>query len=227
MFGNTISMMEKSMDYLWKKQEVTANNIANVDTPGYRRKRVNFEETFRRKLEATALTGKNEDVRQAIQRRAHNESRWERRQCRCGIYGTYKNSTAVSVFDTVVERRYRQIPVSDQRTVGEVSMDELFIQPIQVKTMESGIESISANGGQVSGKGGAETFKSVFREAIDNVTSTENDLVNKQYLLATGQLEDAHSVMVASSQAQLAVDMLVSLRNKAMESYNELMRISL
>lgn len=138
-----------------------------------------------------------------------------------------KNSTAVSVFDTVVERRYRQIPVSDQRTVGEVSMDELFIQPIQVKTMESGIESISANGGQVSGKGGAETFKSVFREAIDNVTSTENDLVNKQYLLATGQLEDAHSVMVASSQAQLAVDMLVSLRNKAMESYNELMRISL
>ena len=93
-------------------------------------------------------------------------------------------------------------------------MDELFIQPIQVKTMESG-------------KGGAETFKSAFREAIDNVTSTENDLVNKQYLLATGQLEDAHSVMVASSQAQLAVDMLVSLRNKAMESYNELMRISL
>lgn len=106
-------------------------------------------------------------------------------------------------------------------------MDELFIQPIQVKTMESGIESISVNGGQVSGKGGAETFKSVFREAIDNVTSTENDLVNKQYLLATGQLEDAHSVMVTSSQAQLAVDMLVSLRNKAMESYNELMRISL
>ena len=66
-------------------------------------------------------------------------------------------------------------------------MDELFIQPIQVKTMESGIESISANGGQVSGKGGAETFKSAFREAIDNVTSTENDLVNKQYLLATGR----------------------------------------
>ncbi len=125
MFGNTISMMEKSMDYLWKKQEVTANNIANVDTPGYRRKRVNFEETFRRKLEAAALTGK---MRMYVRRfkvqklccgrRAHNESRWERRQCRCGIYGTYKNSTAVSVFDTVVERRYRQIPVSDQRTVG-------------------------------------------------------------------------------------------------------------
>lgn len=67
MFGNTISMMEKSMDYLWKKQEVTAHNIANIDTPGYRKKYVAFEETFRQKLRAAALTGKNEDVRQAIQ----------------------------------------------------------------------------------------------------------------------------------------------------------------
>ena len=32
MFGNTIAMMNKSMDYLWKKQEIIADNIANVDT---------------------------------------------------------------------------------------------------------------------------------------------------------------------------------------------------
>ncbi|HIX28134.1 MAG TPA: flagellar basal body rod protein FlgB [Candidatus Blautia stercoravium] len=66
MFGNTIAMMDKSLDYLWKKQEVTANNIANVDTPGYKKKSVNFEDTFRRKLESAAATGKNEDVQQSI-----------------------------------------------------------------------------------------------------------------------------------------------------------------
>ncbi|HCR83117.1 MAG TPA: flagellar hook-basal body complex protein FliE, partial [Lachnospiraceae bacterium] len=32
---------------------------------------------------------------------------------------------------------------------------------------------------------------------------------------------------IAASEAQLSVDMLVQLRNKAIESYNELMRISL
>lgn len=106
-------------------------------------------------------------------------------------------------------------------------MKEMFIQPIQIRSMGKGIEDIFDGTKQVSGKGGAETFKSVFQEAIDQVNSTEKDLVNKQYLLATGQLEDAHSVIAASSQAQLAVDMLVSLRNKAMESYNELLRISL
>ncbi|MFR1871809.1 MAG: flagellar hook-basal body complex protein FliE [Coprococcus sp.] len=32
---------------------------------------------------------------------------------------------------------------------------------------------------------------------------------------------------MAASQAQVAVDMLVQLRNKALDSYNELMRLSL
>ena len=36
------------------------------------------------------------------------------------------------------------------------------------------------------------------------MTSTENDLVNKQYLLATGQLEDAHSVMGSVSAGTTA-----------------------
>ena len=70
-------------------------------------------------------------------------------------------------------------------------------------------------------------FKGIFEEAVQNVKSTEQELTNQQYLLATGQVEDAHTVMIAASQAQVAVDMLVQLRNKALDSYNELMRISL
>lgn len=67
MFGNTIAMMGRSLDYLWKKQEVTSNNIANVDTPGYKKKNVEFEALFRRKLATAAETGKRDDVRRAIQ----------------------------------------------------------------------------------------------------------------------------------------------------------------
>lgn len=67
MFGNTITMMGRSLDYLWKKQEITLDNIANIDTPGYKRKSVEFEDLFRRKLTTAAQTGKREDVRQAIQ----------------------------------------------------------------------------------------------------------------------------------------------------------------
>ena len=64
--GNPISMAQKSLDYLWKKQEVTANNLANVDTPGYKKKTVSFEDTFRRKMEAAVSAGDPDQVRQAI-----------------------------------------------------------------------------------------------------------------------------------------------------------------
>lgn len=76
---------------------------------------------------------------------------------------------------------------------------------------------------------GKETsaFQEIFNETVQNVKDTEKELTNQQYLLATGQIEDAHTVMIAASQAQVAVDMLVQLRNKALESYNELMRINL
>ncbi len=66
MFGNAIEMMGRSLDYLWKKQEITSNNISNIDTPGYKRKRVEFEDLFRRKLATAAQTGTREEIRQAI-----------------------------------------------------------------------------------------------------------------------------------------------------------------
>jgi len=59
------------------------------------------------------------------------------------------------------------------------------------------------------------------------VVDSETDLAREQYLFATGQSEDTHSLGIASSKAQISVDLLVTLRNKALESYNELMRINL
>lgn len=102
-------------------------------------------------------------------------------------------------------------------------METTFITPIQ--PINFGEEIGAAQ--KIAGQSAVSSFKGIFEEAINNVKTTEDDLAGKQYLLATGQIEDAHSVMIASSQAQLAVDMLVSLRNKALEAYNEVMRISI
>ena len=96
-------------------------------------------------------------------------------------------------------------------------MSELFITPIQPW------ESV----GETDAASKVSAFKGIFSEAISNVKDTEETLAEEQYLLATGQTEDPHTVMIASSEAQLAVEMLVNLRNKALESYNEIMRITL
>lgn len=62
-FGNGILVSEKSLDYLWKKEAVTAGNLANVDTPGYKAKYVTFEDMYRAKLKGAS--GDRAAVRQA------------------------------------------------------------------------------------------------------------------------------------------------------------------
>ena len=70
-------------------------------------------------------------------------------------------------------------------------------------------------------------FRNIFSETVSNVVESEKNLAKEQYLFASGQNEDTHSLGIAATQAQISVDLLVTLRNKALESYNELMRINL
>jgi len=51
---NYINVLKTAADASWKRNEVIVNNIANVSTPGYKRKDVRFES-----LLMTALTGDN------------------------------------------------------------------------------------------------------------------------------------------------------------------------
>ncbi|WAA10708.1 flagellar basal body rod protein FlgB [Fervidibacillus albus] len=43
LFSSTISLLESSLDYSAVKQKVISNNIANVDTPNYKAKEVEFQ----------------------------------------------------------------------------------------------------------------------------------------------------------------------------------------
>lgn len=49
---NYINVLDKAADASWKRNEVISNNIANVSTPGYKRKDVQFESYL-----MSALTG--------------------------------------------------------------------------------------------------------------------------------------------------------------------------
>ena len=42
-YGNGIALTEKTLDLLWGRQNLTVNNIANVDTPNYKSKYLSFE----------------------------------------------------------------------------------------------------------------------------------------------------------------------------------------
>lgn len=67
LFGNNIALASKSMEYLWGKQQITLQNLANVDTPGYKSKYVTFEDEFNTRLKQASLTRDDEKIADAIE----------------------------------------------------------------------------------------------------------------------------------------------------------------
>ncbi|MCR4903193.1 MAG: flagellar basal body rod protein FlgB [Butyrivibrio sp.] len=57
-----INVLDKAADASWTRNEVIANNIANVDTPGYKRQDVAFEDELKRALGNSRYTSMDSKV---------------------------------------------------------------------------------------------------------------------------------------------------------------------
>ena len=57
LFSN-VNVLKAGMDASWLKNQVIANNIANVDTPNFKSSSVSFEAAFKRALQEGDLTTK-------------------------------------------------------------------------------------------------------------------------------------------------------------------------
>lgn len=53
-----VNVLDRAADASWKRNEVIANNIANVDTPGFKRSDVNFEQYLAAELTGTDTLSK-------------------------------------------------------------------------------------------------------------------------------------------------------------------------
>lgn len=65
-FGNEFLMTNKALDFVWKQQQLTANNIANVDTPNYKAQHISFENEFKNQLNKAMKSGNSSATEQAI-----------------------------------------------------------------------------------------------------------------------------------------------------------------
>jgi flagellar basal-body rod protein FlgB len=52
--SGSMTVEQKSLDALWLRQQVISGNIANIDTPGYKSKSVQFEGLLERELKRDA-----------------------------------------------------------------------------------------------------------------------------------------------------------------------------
>lgn len=59
-----INVLDKAADASWLRENVITNNIANIDTPGYKRQDVDFETVLQRELGNSKYTSLDKKIRE-------------------------------------------------------------------------------------------------------------------------------------------------------------------
>ena len=69
MITNSNLLMQRSIEYLWTNQSCILNNIANIETPGYKNQYVTFEDSLEKAIQNAAQKSKctSSSFRQAIE----------------------------------------------------------------------------------------------------------------------------------------------------------------
>ena len=99
----------------------------------------------------------------------------------------------------------------------------MFIAPIEKINSLSDLNKL----GQVADTNtNSLPFQTLFQDAVNNVKTTDSNVNQELYKLTTGQSDDLHNLTIASQKATLSVQLLVQLRDKALDAYNEVMRMS-
>ena len=70
-----------------------------------------------------------------------------------------------------------------------------------------------------------KNFSSFLKESIDqvNAAQTQSDAVTEK--LVRGENVDLHTVMITSQKASIMMQTTIEIRNKAVEAYQEIMRM--
>ena len=80
---------------------------------------------------------------------------------------------------------------------------------------------------QRTGEGAQSIFGAIFQGAVNNLREANAQTVETEYLLTTGQLDNPAALGIAQTKEAAALDMLIQLRNRALEAYSELSRMNL
>ncbi|HST80446.1 MAG TPA: flagellar hook-basal body complex protein FliE [Kineosporiaceae bacterium] len=70
-------------------------------------------------------------------------------------------------------------------------------------------------------------FAAMIGEGLQKVEGLDLTASTKAVQAATGDLTDVHDYVIAAQEAQVATELTTTLRNKALESFNEIMRMPL
>ena len=94
-----------------------------------------------------------------------------------------------------------------------------------LRGMQDEAKSFGAKTGASGKEGGGPSFLDHLKEGVESVNTQQNTADKMGMELATGKTGNIHETMLAATQAELSFNLMVQLRNKALEAYGEVMRM--
>ncbi|WP_426763987.1 flagellar hook-basal body complex protein FliE [Pseudarthrobacter sp. 1G09] len=92
------------------------------------------------------------------------------------------------------------------------------VQPVRGTGYGDGAVSAA---GSASGGG----FATALTGAVDNLQQLQSTSKELAVSAVTGNLDDIHAATLASSRAQITLELVAAVRNKGVDAFNEIMRM--
>lgn len=94
----------------------------------------------------------------------------------------------------------------------------MFISPVEFGSILSVTKSTEIGQNKIS-------FIDEFQNAVNDAKTAEIQAEEDAYKLAIGEADNLHEITINAAKAELSVQLMVQLRNKLLDSYNEIMRM--
>ena len=88
------------------------------------------------------------------------------------------------------------------------------------------LDNFSKSEGTKKTEQGGSSFADTLKESIDKVGQLEKEANQQTETLVKGQGQDIHNTMIAIEKADLSFQLMMQIRNKIINAYEEIMRIS-
>jgi flagellar hook-basal body complex protein FliE len=79
--------------------------------------------------------------------------------------------------------------------------------------------------GAAGAASGTQSFGQTLVKALDGLQGTQTKADGLAVQAATGDLTNVHDYMIAATEASLATELTVAVRNKAVEAFNQIMNM--
>ncbi len=70
-------------------------------------------------------------------------------------------------------------------------------------------------------------FSNLLEESLDKVNQLQREKEEYKNLLITGEVDNLHDITIATEKANIALQLTLSIRNKIVEAYKEIMRMQI